>query len=362
MAAANEFVEDNFFRATRHANRARLLEHLLSPQIASLIPSLFQKPPTLKAVVNQGWVNFTFLVYSDSETPSSYILRVAPRRKEPTHQSSKSVPAFEKERFILERMRGHSFVSELPESASGIVTLDIPGEGPAEFGYLVQSYLPFEPATKPLTARDRAEILRQLGAIAREIHSVKAAGFGTDFDEKAASLSCATFDAFVDSKIASVEAAAIAPQFKYWLNSRLEALKRLDPEPRIFHQDLLANRGNFLLDSSRTVRGVVDWEFAGAGAAFHFELASLVYVLTRDGHPADLIEHDVESVLVGYGMTQAEYRQHYQQDVETIVLLHCVSALTKCDQLMRSGGLEREPWRKLFAERALRVCHRSFRD
>jgi hypothetical protein len=114
------------------------------------------------------------------------------------------------------------------------------------------------------------------------------------------------------------------------------------------------------VDEHGDVRGVIDWEFAGAGAAFHYEMASMVYVLTRDGASSEEIERDVCAVLRGYGISREAYKTSYEREVETLVLMNSVSALIKFDVLRQRGGLEREPWRRRFAERASHLCERCF--
>ena len=84
--------------------------------------------------------------------------------------------------------------------------------------------------------------------------------------------------------MALIDRAPISSLIKRWLASRTETLLVLEGHSELFHQDLLANHGNVLVDERGIVRGIIDWEFAGSGPALHFELASLIYALQRDGH------------------------------------------------------------------------------
>jgi hypothetical protein len=104
------------------------------------------------------------------------------------------------------------------------------------------------------------------------------------------------------------------------------------------------------------LRGIIDWEFCGSGLAFHQETASLIYARTRDGVEPEHIVRDLHSFFEGYGITMREYQQHYEHDVETLVLLHAITALQKFITLRKNGGLEGEPWRATFAERARLLC------
>jgi aminoglycoside phosphotransferase (APT) family kinase protein len=237
----------------------------------------------------------------------------------------------------------------------------IPGEGEREFGYLLQSYLPFRPGSAREVTRDRERILEQLGAHLAAIHAIRAAGYGTEFSERLGRFSFETHAEYVAHRIHWVEESPIESRMKGWLTRRLRSFMELSSEPCVYHRDLLANWGNVLVDGDGTVQGVVDWEFAGAGAPLQNELASMIYALNRDGVRPERIEGDIAAVLRGYGLTLKEYHAHYERDTETIVLLNSVAALTKFEAIRRQGTLEQEPWRSVFAERARALCYRSFR-
>ena len=358
MSVEQEFCEDNFIRATNQANRARVATHLLAPKIQEMFPTIFATEPRVTPVGNQGWLNITLSI-DQSDGTQGYILRLAPCAAGST---SRSTPALEKERYVLERLSHYDFVPKLPSNPSGRISIVMPSMGKVEYGYLLETRLPFEAPRSDKGPRDRLLILRQLGERCKTIHEVKVTGYGLDFDEKLPGFSRASFSEFLESKAKGIEDSSLDANMKRWMLSRVEALVYLDPEPRLFHYDLLGNWGNFLVDEARTVQGIIDWEFAGSGPAFHHEIASLVYVLTRDGHSPEDIEHDLMAVLEGYGMSYAHFKAHYEREVETLVLLNSVSALQRYEALKRSGGLQREPWRAIFAERASMICARSYRS
>jgi thiamine kinase-like enzyme len=122
----------------------------------------------------------------------------------------------------------------------------------------------------------------------------------------------------------------------------------------------LGNWGNFLLDSTGSVRGIIDWEYAGSGPAFHFEIAALLYVLSRDGHSQERINHDLSAVLRGYGISYKTYLASYDRDVQTIVLLNSVSAILKFQEVQEKGTSASEPWRERFADRAQALCSTQY--
>ena len=78
MGASDEFVEDNFIRATRHLTRARILASRLGPILQQRYPELFSSCPTVMAVRHQGWTNFTMSVRG-GEGEQSFILRLRAR-------------------------------------------------------------------------------------------------------------------------------------------------------------------------------------------------------------------------------------------------------------------------------------------
>lgn len=243
---------------------------------------------------------------------------------------------------------------------TGCVHLPVPGRGMVEYASILQTYIPFVAAREKSRIHDRARILEQLGSILRVIHATSVQGFGTDFDESNNRFSFPAFAELIQSNLDKLENSAISVGMKQWLQTRVEQLLDISPASKLFHRDLLGNWGNFLIDENENVRGIIDWEFAGAGLALHFEIASLLYVLSRDGHPPERLEHDLRAVLRGYGLSFAEYQENYERDVETLVLLNSVSAIMKLADLERCGGIAKEPWRRLFAERANEMCAKSY--
>ncbi len=359
MGIELEFAEENFVRSTKRANQARVLARSLAPQLRQLFPQLFTRVPSVTAVSDQGWYNLTLFVGAHPNNPE-YVLRLAARSALPVGQTSRSLPHLEKERYILDQLRSFDFVARTTDDATGRCVVSIPGKGDVEYGYLLQTCMPFRDARAVKSSLDRNRYLWQLGEILRAIQSVVVTGFGTEFDEGRGGFAADSFHGSLTSYIRTIEEAPIAPSMRKWLSVRLESLLKLDPEPRLYHKDLLGNLGNFLVDDTGNVRAVIDWEFAGSGLAFHSELASFLYVLVRDGHSQESIRADRNAVLGGYGITEKQYHVHYERDVETLVLMHSLAALIKYEVLSRKGELTQEPWRKVFAERADSLCSVTF--
>lgn len=359
MGVQDEFKEDNFIRVTRRTNTARVLAHFLAPPLHAIL-GRSSGLPRVEAIDGQGWSNFTLKVSFKNE-PRDFILRLAEKAPTAEARLCRSVPHLEKEHAILSQLQGFSFVPTLIPGGIGSVVLDIPSQGLKEYGFMMEEMMPFKTASEIHTGIDAVpRILEQLAEMCREIHKISVAGYGIDFDTARGSFSCSSFEEFINSKIKTIQHSPLSPAMKRWLEIRVEELIKLSPEPKLFHRDLLGNPGNYLLDNDCVVRGIIDWEFAGSGAAFHYEIASMLYVLARDGHSAERIERDLHAVLRGYGISLAEYSSNYERDVETIVLMNSISAMIKFADLQKRGAVAQEPWRKVFAERAQVVCARSF--
>lgn len=358
MGVRDEFAEQNFFRETHCVNRARKVAHVVSATLTQTFPEIFKDTPRVTALRNQGWMNLTLLVES-ADGYAAYILRLV-ERLQSNALASRSVSHFEKERYVLERLQKFDFVPRIVQPVTGTLQLSLPGEGHREYAYLLQSYLPYRPGTAREVTRDRGYVLEQLGRHLASTHSVAVDGFGTDFSERIERFSFETYEEHIADRVSLVEEGPLDAGMKRWLTARVRALMDLRPEPRLYHRDLLGNWGNFLVDGDSRVLGIIDWEFAGSGAPLQSELASMIYVLHRDGAAQEQIDHDVAAVLKGYGVSYSTYREHYERDTETMVLLNSVTALVKFEATSRAGTLEKEPWRKVFALRARKICNESF--
>ncbi len=355
MSVEREFTEANFMRATRHSTMARVLAHVVAAELYSACPNVWNAPPRITALASQGWSNLTLRVDSD-DNPESFILRLSERRASPEAKRSRSNPQFEKERHVLGLLSSETWAPKLIGPVSGVLNLNVPGHRESAYAFMLQSLIPFESARATHDRASRERVLERLASLARSIHATPTSGYGVDYDETSGAFAHTSFSDFVDSNIKRLEASPLDFSMKRWLTARLEELKSLAPEPRLFHRDLLGNWGNFLIDKDENIRGVIDWEFAGSGPAFHYEIASLLYVLQRDGHSQEAINRDLRAVLRGYGMSLSTYKNDHERYVETIVLMNSISALIKFSEIQRFGATSQEPWRARFAERASALC------
>jgi aminoglycoside phosphotransferase (APT) family kinase protein len=359
MAPNNDFKEQHFMQATRRANRARALAHVIGPRLRDLIPGAFSSAPKVIGLVNQGWMNFTLLVEVSDEN-KAYILRLSAIDKSLSRPADIS-PSLAKESYVLHRLERLNVAPRLGTPPIGLVTISMPGEGECDFSFLLQEYLPFRSGSAREVVRDRAYALRQLGEYLKIIHVTKVDGFGLDFSLASNRFVYDRFSDYIESRATGVSESNLDSNLKDWLLARLISLASLKTEPLLFHRDVLANWGNFLIDGDSRVQAIIDWEFAGSGAPLQHELASMIYAQGRDGVVREQTDRDLASVLSGYGVTLEEYRDVYERDTETLVLLSSVEALHKFDRLRRQeGALDREPWRRVFAERARESCRLAF--
>jgi len=203
MGVRDEFAEQNFFRETHGVNRARKVAHVVSATLALTFPEIFKDTPRVTALRNQGWMNLTLLVES-ADSYSAYILRLA-ERSQSNAIASRSVPHFEKERYVLERLQKFEFAPRIVEQMTGTLSLALPGEGHREYAYLLQSYLPYRPGTAREVTRDRGYVLEQLGRHLASIHTIVVDGFGTDFSERLECFSFETYEEYIAERVRLVD-------------------------------------------------------------------------------------------------------------------------------------------------------------
>ena len=75
----------------------------------------------------------------------------------------------------------------------------------------------------------------------------------------------------------------------------------------------------------------------------HYELALSLRTWHRDGWPEQQIDQNFAAFLRGYGLSIDQYQQHYQYDVDTLLLLLAcdLSCLALRDEFsLRAGGRE----------------------
>jgi hypothetical protein len=263
----------------------------------------------------------------------------------------------DKEIWIHQHVHKDVPVAERFEGGFGqIEVAEIDGAlGAQRFGYQIQSRLPYDiaPIVRARTFQWNWEtglmsvgdgfaeitadngLLTKIGRMARLIHQTPTKGYGggwysrrEDFNAATGSFDFGTWDAMVDQLVANCDhellanSDILARQDWEQIELRVARLRKLDFEPHLFHGDLVCNLQNLLVDAETAdIMGVVDWESSGSGPALHYELALSLRTWHRDGWPEQQIVENLAAFLRGYGLSIDEYRQRYQFDVDTLLLL-----------------------------------------
>jgi hypothetical protein len=279
-----------------------------------------------------------------------------------------------KEVWILKHVHPSVPVPALVEGGLGRIAVPlVAGEEEQTYGYQLQTRLPYGVSAAARSLRynfDTGEmaleqgftvgdqglrLLTKIGAIARKIHLTPARGYGggwysrrADYNVAEDRFDFATWPDMVDHLIANCPAdrlaahGLVAPAEWEIILRRAAALKALHVTPRLFHGDLVCNLQNLLVDPvTGEIEGVVDWESAGSGPAFHYECALALRTWHRDGWADGQIDANFRAFLNGYGIAPQTYDRDYRYEVETLLLLLTLDLYGLALQdnyTLRSGG------------------------
>jgi hypothetical protein len=357
MGSHNSASKQDNLRSAYRLAEAHTIAPLLGKALHTANPTIFKQPATVDVNPHQGCENMTFLA-SCGNHPTRYIVRL---HELSLNETEKGLwPAFEKDRFISTRLRGNRLIAPIPENSTGRLTVSTSALDCRTFGYMIQELLPYQSARQSRNPPHRYALLHQLGEILHDIHAIELTGFGSEFQSDGDRFAHSSFADSIEAKVRAIEQVHLPKAMPDWIRHRSESLARIDTNPLLSHRDVLANPGNVLVDGRGTIQAIIDWELANSGLAFHTEVASLIYTLYRDGHSPARIEHDLKAFLQGYGMSYQHYKRHYEHDVESVVLLNAISAIAKVTAASTAGKATIQPWRRVFAKRALELCQTLF--
>ncbi|MCB0354201.1 MAG: aminoglycoside phosphotransferase family protein [Bdellovibrionales bacterium] len=354
----------HWLRQTKKNTWAKVLAFLSRDALPTLYPEIFPIPPEVTAASSQGWTNLClFIVREDKK---AFVLRGRPLGE---GEDFRSV-AYNKEAFILKTLRGKVPVAEVPEQPVTQGTLEgAPFGSGKQFVFMLQERLDGVPASElNLPFKEREWLLIQLGQTARAIHSINVDSFGPNFCVPKPGTIRERQGDFYNSVLALmridwlVSRGALDAVTAGFVRDRVELLKRAALKTDLYHNDFAYNWSNVLIDpSTRRLTGIIDWEFAGVGAAIYQEFSSLVYPAVRDGVSFRKASRALSHFLVGYGMSQEEFEVGHRFHFDTYLLIQAVQALRKYEELRESNQSSCEPWRRLFAVRARNLldflCH-----
>jgi len=182
-------------------------------------------------------------------------------------------------------------------------------------------------------------LLRQIGSVSRSIHQTKTDGFGrnwggfADFAPESESFLHKTWSAMVAANVNEsglnvlLEDGLITNGELNSLLGIFDLLAMQKYEPRLFHEDLVCNFCNVLVEkNSQKIKGVIDWDPAGAGPAPVFEFGGIYCEWILQGIPLAEIERLFVHVVEGYGLTWRQYNDEYKEQVRWAMLLITIHA------------------------------------
>jgi hypothetical protein len=319
-----------------------------------------QHPELFKSIRDVRYLSFS--AYAVGDITRKYIVKVRampPQAEDPDGFRDWLSWCSKDDKEIWIHQHVHKDVPVAERFEGGFGQLDVAQidgvNGSQRFGYQIQSRLPYDiaaivrartfqwnretgvMAVGPGFAEITADtgLLTKIGRMARLIHQTPTKGYGggwysrrEDFDAATESFDFATWEAMVDQLVANCDRDLLIHHGilteRDWerLGQRTAQLRRLEFEPHLFHGDLVCNLQNLLVDADTgDIKGVVDWESSGSGPAMHYELALSLRTWHRDGWPEQQIQQNFAAFMRGYAVSLEQYRQQYQYDVETLLLL-----------------------------------------
>jgi aminoglycoside phosphotransferase (APT) family kinase protein len=353
---AEDFQFENWLRKTGKQARVQVLAHFLKEILPNLRPDLFPSMPQVFAGFEQGWSNM--ILHIRTHLGRKLILRI----RGLMHSSDADSCSYHKEVWAMRQVQNKAPVAGIIEEGLGYFTLNnSASDWPKRYIYMLQPYLPFKSAADEISPRDQSAFIFKLGQIAKQIHSVPCRGYGYDFISKQNSFKFNSWSEFLSSEIEKsglkqlANTGSLDRKAYTKIRNRLSQLNKLACKPLLFHQDYIYNWNNILVDQGGETKAVIDWEFAGSGPALHYEIASTLYAMKRDGRQHSKVDKFLNRFLEGYGLSPVEYQNNYKFDVETLEILYAIRAITKFNRMKENKLLHKEPWRKRFALRAQKL-------
>lgn len=339
----------------KKAAQRRLLSWFLEDHLPALVSKGTFDDSRVEVLKTQGWSNHAFVVRTTCGT--NYIIRMCQLSTKEVNAASAygDWSNYHKEAWAMNNVAELIPVPTLVNSGIGYINS---GDNKSKYAYMVETLLPFADAAKQLTEEDNVAFYTTLGKIAKVINTVLTPGFGTKFNSSAQTFQYATWldciqDEIEELKITRLEQAHFfSKKITAIIRTRLNSLKQLRFKPTLYHNDFLANWANVLVDGSKQVKGIIDWEHAGSGPALYRELASTRYVFYRRGLPLTEIEKRFSAVLCGYEISEETYQKELRYHVETVVLIHAIKGINKYIDIRKNGEMEKEPFREVYAQRA----------
>lgn len=361
MSAIKDFPEELWVKDVNKLTSGRIAGLILREKLPALFPEVFRGEIKITTCRAQGWSNISVIV-GNSEG-REFLVRI--RAREAGSGAGKFWAPYHKEEFAIGLVRPDLPVPAPLDNSIAYFNIEgVPRFGSCDLCCWVQNYVNFDNAQGLTDPAKRIRLMKNAGAMAAKLHSVKVRGFGTGYDHAERSFADPDWRTFLSRRIEHLEMDLIAKNSFLERSvigkvfNRISDLMDLKFEPSLFHNDFISNWGNILVDDDMNIRALIDWEFCGGGPAAEYEIASGLYVMHRDKMPGEQIDREFSALLEGYGISRDEYEERLKRSVESFVIINSLEAISKYIRLVLSDSLDREPWRKDFFHTAVSLINR----
>lgn len=346
-----------------NARTIQYLERELGAALGRLYPGRFSDRLQVRLLPDQGMCNHAFRVH-DPQIDKDLVLRTrrASAEEQIAHSYGSHWSPYFKEAWAIQTAHLGVPVAEIDCNDTGYVYIPaLTGEGLWLYAYFLQEYLPFETAAASVADSKRLEFFEQVGLIARQVNATSVSGFGNVFDRDVAGFSHPSWESFLAAEAERYIQELGRESLVVQACRRVLETSTIASEGTLYHLDFIRNWNNILVDEYGSISGIIDWEFAGAGPATHCELASTLYVYYRDAVGPVERRREFNALLAGYGLSLRAYAAHFRYDVESLIVKHALDALYKYRRLDRMQLLDSQPFRKVHAERAVKLIEQIMR-
>lgn len=209
--------------------------------------------------------------------------------------------------------------------------------GKFRYAFICSEFSPHSTAFEVCkTRKNEFELMRHVGELAQKIHRIKAKNFGCAFDSERRAFNFGSWAEMIEdiesrSDLAGfVRLTSLSCETTSRLICAIKEVRLLPSAPQLFHGDLIHNLGNVLVPTDGKGCIAIDWERAGAGAAFIFELGVSMFALFDQNLFFGYEEEIITEYLRGYGMSVYDYRVNYEKYVCAIAALIAGIRVRQC--------------------------------
>ena len=292
----------------------QLNAHEATSMVRTVIKHHFDLNPRRIFAQTGGLSNFVFSV---DHREGDFVVRLSP---EPA-----GLNVYLKEKWATEKAR------QIGIPAPNILEV---GQDVISHPYMISKRVKGEDATRHL---NRSEILKELGALASQINSIKTVGFGDRFDwSEQESTKVASWQDYLTDELKLNDRLTVFEETGMLSKSQLarirgvfECATRMKFEPVLNHGDLRLK--NVVVNKSGKILAIIDWEKSSSNLAPHWELSLALHDLTID---------EKDEFLEGYGI-RAEQMQRMAPLVKAFNLVNYAREVEKAVKSKETDKVER---------------------